>query len=207
MAKKENNYYFDTFIKQVAYSVKAAEYLQKSFDSYDSVNLKAQLENMHTIEHTADILKHEMMEKLAKEFLPPIEREDIVELAHVIDDVTDAIEDVMLGAYVYNIVALRQDVNELTKLIVRCCIALKDMSLELHNFQKSNVLKSKIIEISRLEAGGDHLYTETLHRLYSLEKDPVTVMAWTNMYDRFEKCFDCCNEVAKMTELIIMKNS
>ena len=31
-----------------------------------------------------------------KEFLPPIEREDIVELSHAIDDVIDSVEDVLV---------------------------------------------------------------------------------------------------------------
>ena len=117
MAKKDNNYYFDTFEKCISYANEAAILLQSCFEHYDASNMKEHIEKMHKIEHTADGVKHELMERLMKEFLPPIEREDIVELAHTIDDVVDTVEDVLLGMYMYNITTFRPEVKEFTNLI------------------------------------------------------------------------------------------
>ena len=207
MAKKENNYYFDAFAKGIFYANDAAALLQNCFENFDAAGLKAQLDKMHKIEHAADGVKHEMMERLMKEFLPPIEREDIVELSHTIDDVTDAVEDVLLGMYMYNITTFRPEVKEFTRLISRCCAALKDMAQELHTFRKSTLLKEKIVEVNGLEEEGDRLYTEAMHRLYTEEKDAVSILSWTTMYDRLEKCCDSCEHVADMVEQVIMKNS
>ena len=207
MAKKENDYYFDTFVKGIFYANDAAALLESCFENYRASDMKTQIEKMHRIEHAADEVKHEMMQRLVKEFLPPIEREDIVALAHTIDDVTDAIEDVLLGMYTFNIGKLRPDVREIVGLIARCCIALKEMAGELHNFRKSSVLRTKIIEINGLEEEGDRLYTEAMRRLYTEEKDPIAILAWTTLYDRMEKCCDGCEHVADMVEQIIMKNS
>lgn len=207
MAKKDNNYYFDAFAKGISYANDAAALLQNCFKNFDVTNIKARLDEMHKIEHTADGVKHEMMERLMKEFLPPIEREDIVELAHTIDDVTDSIEDVMLGIYMYNITEIRSDVKEFAELITRCCDALKIVSQELHNYRKSTLLIPKIAEINSLEEEGDRLYTEATHRLYVEEKDPVAILVWTNIYDRLEKCCDNCEKVMDLVELVIMKNS
>ena len=74
-------------------------------------------------------------------------------------------------------------------------------------FRKSTLLQEKIIEINGLEEEGDRLYTEAMHHLYTAEKDPLTILSWTTMYDRLEKCCDCCEDVADMVEQIIMKNS
>ena len=207
MAKKENNYYFDAFAKGISYANDAAALLENIFEKFDASTIKAQLDKMHTIEHTADGVKHEMMERLVKEFLPPIEREDIVELAHTIDEVTDLIEDVLLRIYMYNVTTLRPDVKDFTKLITRCCADLKEMSLELPNYRKSASLVAKIKDVNTGEEEGDRLYVEATRRLYSEEKDPVTVFAWTNIYDRLEKCCDGCEKVAETVELIILKNS
>lgn len=207
MAKKENDFYFDTFAKGIFYASDAAALLQSCFENFNASNMKEQIDKMHGIEHAADGVKHEMMQRLVKEFLPPIEREDIVELSHTIDDVTDAIEDVLLGMYIFNIVKLRPDVKEIVDLISRCCASLKEMAVELHNFRKSSVLRDKIIEINGLEEEGDRLYTAAMRRLYTEEKDPVAILAWTTMYDRMEKCCDGCEHVADMVEQIIMKNS
>lgn len=207
MAKKESNYYFDAFAKGILYANDAAALLKSCFENFDATKIKTQLDEMHEIEHAGDGIKHEMMERLMKEFLPPIEREDIVELSRTIDDVTDSIEDVLLGMYMYNITTFRPEINEFTNLISRCCNALKEIAQEMHNFRKSTLLKEKIVEVNGLEEEGDRLYTEAMRRLYTEEKDPVSILAWTTIYDRLEKCCDGCEHVADMFEQVIMKNS
>ena len=52
-------------------------------------NLPKVMEEMHKLENSADISKHEMMEKLAQEFITPIERDDIAHLAQELDEITD----------------------------------------------------------------------------------------------------------------------
>lgn len=60
----------------------AAAYLEQNIKAFNPDTLNASLEQMHIIEHTADLKKHEINKKLAKEFITPIEREDIVALTH-----------------------------------------------------------------------------------------------------------------------------
>ena len=207
MAKKENNYYFESFIKGISYAAEAADMLKKVFESYDASMIQTKMVEMHAVEHSADMVKHDMMERLVKEFLPPIEREDIVELSHTIDEVTDCIEDVLQRMYMFNIIELRSDAAKFTEVIADCAEALKDMMSELHNFKKSTVLREKIIQINNLEEAGDRLYAEAMHNLYTNEKDPIAVISWTAIYERFEKCCDACEHVADMVEQIALKNS
>ena len=207
MAKKDNNYYFDVFAKGISLANDAATLLKKSLENFDVANIEALHNEMHAIEHSADIVKHEMMERLMKEFLPPIEREDIVELAHTIDEVTDMIDDVMLRIYMYNVTEIRSDAKEFADLIVHSCAALKDIVQELPNYKKSTALIPKIVEVNSQEEKGDRLHAEAMHRLYTEEKEPVNILVWTNIYDRLEKCCDSFEKVVDTVELIIMKNS
>ena len=108
MAKKDNNFYFDTFAKGIYYAYDAAVLLQNYFNDFNTADIKAKIDEMHSIEHSADEVKHEMMRKLMKEFLPPIEREDIVSLAQNLDDITDTIEDVFLRIYICDIDTVKQ---------------------------------------------------------------------------------------------------
>ena len=55
------------------------------------------------MEHSADLKKHAMLDRLVKEFLPPIERNDIVSLSQNIDNVTDEVEEVLLRVYMNNV--------------------------------------------------------------------------------------------------------
>lgn len=89
MARKKNNDYFTMLAECVSYAGDAATMLQECLGSYDPDRLPQDIEKMHAIEHEADIAKHEMLEKLLKEFITTIDREDILDLSDVIDDVTD----------------------------------------------------------------------------------------------------------------------
>lgn len=206
MAKKGTDY-FEMFTQGVSYACEAADLLRRCFEHYEPEQLRSRIDEMHRIEHTADGVKHDMMQRLMKEFLPPIEREDIMELANTIDDVTDSIEDVLLRMYMFNITALRDDVQEYTDIILKCCGALKEMTMELRDFRKSATLRERAIVINHLEEEGDRFYTEAMRRLYTEERDAVAVMAWTTLYDRLERCCDRCEDVADVVERVIMKNS
>ncbi len=207
MAKKENNYYFDAFAKGIAFANQAAAMLQEVFADFDAANVKAHLEEMHTIEHTADGVKHEMRERLIKEFLPPIEREDIMALSHTIDNVTDSIEDILCGMYMYNIAELRPEARVFADVISRCCAAMTEMMAEFPNYKKSAAIQNKIVEVNGLEEEGDRIYVEAMHRLYAQEQSAVQIVAWTKLFDRLEKVCDSCEDVADMVEQVILKNS
>lgn len=207
MSKREVDYYFDAFSKGIFCAHDAAIMLQKCFEGYDFNILETKLEQMHRIEHTADEIKHEMMRRLVKEFLPPIEREDIVELSRCIDNVTDTIEEVLLQMYMFHVTILRDDVTQFTDLMTKCCEALKEMMLQFQNFRKSATLQEKIIEINGLEEEGDRLYSQAMCTLYREETDPKAILIWTRIYDCLEKCFDECEDVADMVEQVILKNS
>ena len=208
MAKKENNYYYDAFVKGLTYANEAAVMLGQCLENYDPANVQSHLDELHAIEHNADVVKHEVMKRLVREFLPPIEREDIIMLAHTIDDVTDSIEEVLRGMYMYNIRTLRPDVKAFTDLITRCCGVLIEMARELPNFRKSPAaLYEKIVEINSMEEEGDRLYVKAMHDLYATRTDPIAVLAWTTMYEGLEACFDYCEDVADTVEQVVMKNS
>ncbi|RDU22540.1 DUF47 domain-containing protein [Anaerosacchariphilus polymeriproducens] len=206
--KKAKNYnYFDAIITFADYSCQAAELLNSILSNFEPAKLEAQMKEMHAIEHAADLAKHEMMSYLVKEFITPIDREDISTIAQEIDNVTDAIEDVLMQLYMYNIQSVRKEALEFSKTIVTCCNALRKVTEDFHHFKKSANVMKHIINVNNLEEEGDRLYTRGMRDLYTTSKDPVEIMAWTKTFDYLEKCCDACENVADVMESIIMKNT
>jgi predicted phosphate transport protein (TIGR00153 family) len=200
-------YYFDTFVELTDYACMASGFLIKVIQNYDPENLAAWMKDMHKTEHDCDLKKHAMIEKLSKEFITPIEREDIMELAHLIDEVTDSIEDVLMRFYMYNIRTLRPEALVMAKVIQQCCTALKEAMGEFANFRKSKTLHQLIIEVNRLEEDGDRHYTEATRALYTSGASPVEISAWTHIFHFLEKCCDACENVSDVVESVMMKNS
>jgi predicted phosphate transport protein (TIGR00153 family) len=205
MANKNN--YYKMFNEMVDYSVDMAIGLQDVFKNYNTQQVSDAKNKLHDIEHAADAKKHDLLKKLSSEFMTPIEREDILQLAQEIDDVIDNIEDVLLRAYMFNITAIRVEAIEFTDTIVKCVNALKKSMVEFENFRKSTTIKENIIEVNRLEEVGDSIYHRAMRRLYTETNDSISVMVWTFMFDQLEKCCDCCEHVTDIIEGVIMKNS
>lgn len=206
MAHKLSKSYYDIFVEMVDYSCKAAAMLQESLCNFRKDTLPEKMQEIHKIEHSADILQHQTTNRLAKEFITPIEREDIILLASAIDDVTDHIEDVLMRAYMFNIQTVRQEAQGLSSVITQCCQGLKSMMQEFHNFRKSSSIQQLIVNINRLEEEGDTIYTEAMRNLYVNEKNPVKIITWSQMFEQLEKCCDKCEDVADVVNCVIMKN-
>lgn len=206
IGKKDNNY-FEMLAELVDYSCDAANLLNNTLVSFDASEIQEKIEEMHSIEHAADVKKHNMMEKLAKEFITPIERGDIIEMAHYIDNVTDAIEDILVRIYMFNIIDIKKEALDFTNVIIKSCNELKKILKEFYNFKKSQEIHKLIININDFEEEGDKLYTSSIRKLYITSKDPIELMTWTDTFKYFERCCDACESVANLVESVIMKNS
>ena len=207
MSKKQDDFYFQNFIECAGYSCQAAHLLKEILSDFKPEDTRMRLDELHKIEHEADMKKHELSDRLTKAFITPIEREDIIELGQEIDNVTDSIEDVLMGVYMYNILSIRPEAIDFVDVIVQCCNGLKKTMEDFQNFRKSATLHDSVVEINRLEEVGDRLYTEAVRNLYVNCKDPVEILAWTKIFDRMESCCDACEHVANVVESVMMKNS
>ncbi len=207
MARKKDGNYFDTFVELAGYSCKAADLLKNIMDNYTVVNLPQKMREMHEIEHSGDEARHRMIKKLSREFITPIEREDIMAMADSIDTVTDTIEDVLMRMYMFNISRVTEYAQKMTDVIVNCCNSLKTALDEFYNFRKSTRLHDLVVEVNRLEEEGDTLFMEATRKLYVECQDYKELAAWDTAYHYLEKCCDSCEDVANAIENVIMKNS
>lgn len=205
--KKKGFNYFEAFVGLSKYSLSSAEELHKILTDFKPSELPLKVKEMHEIEHKADLAKHDLMNNLVKEFLPPIEREDINTLSQEIDDVTDSVEDVLLYISMFNIKTIRPEVLKFTELLSTCCKSMYEALVEFQNFKHSKTLQDKIIEINHLEEVGDGLFYDMMRNLYESSDNVNEIMTWTEIISRLEKCCDNCEHVANVIEQIVMKNS
>ena len=200
---KDINYY-DVFIAMTAYSKKAAEQLQEMLGNYTNVAAKA--EEIHKTEHEADELLHDMMYKLNRAFITPIDREDIMMLSDKIDSITDSIKDTANLFDVFMIEQLRPEVGAMSALVVRSCETLYQAVVEFKSFKSSKSMKDHIIEVNRLEEEGDRLLRRITKELYARETSPVEIMKWKEIYDTLELVLNLCEDVADLLENVAVKN-
>ncbi len=199
--------YFGAFIEFSEKAVQASDMLNECFKNFSAETVGDYMNKIHAIEHEADMIKHSVLEHLSREFVPPIEREDIISLVSQFDDVVDCIDEVVRKLSIYHIKALRDGAEKFTELLVKMCSDMNELCKEFANFKKSTKLKTALIDINSLEAEADVLHAEGVSNLFGDEETNVkSVIAWQRIYDELEECFDSCEHTAEVIEGVILKN-
>lgn len=208
MAKKHKFDYFDQFEKLSELTVKEADLLIEAIKGFTSAeDLRPVMERAHELEHEGDEINHAIFQTVATDFITPIEREDIIELAQFLDNIIDYIEDVMQRFYMYDIHVMHEDALEFACLIKKSCEALDKAMEDFRNFKKSKTFKQLIIDVNTYEEEADQLFLKVIRRLHTQDREsPMRVLVWTQIFDRMEKCCDSCEHTADSMSTILLKN-
>ena len=204
MKKKDLNYY-DEFIKNVDICCKISNILRQHIDNFQNEEPKETENIVHKLENDADLNLHIIKNYLVKDFLPPIEREDIVLLCNKIDNAVDSLDEIIIDLNIFNVNELRDDFKGFADLICLMSIKLKEVMNSFKDIKKYETTKSLIIEINRLEEQGDRLYENAIKNLFGTESNPVEIIKWSNIYGSLEEAMDSFERVADFVEEILMK--
>lgn len=206
--KKANksNYYFDSFPQLAHYSVQCGEMILDFMKHFDHNRLEEVKTSVHEIEHQADEVKHSVTAKLLTEFMTPIDREDIFEILRLIDDVTDAIEEISLKLYLYDYKELPPNTIEFTELTLECMKKMEECLKQFPNYLDKEYFAPYVQEVIKLEEQGDVKYIENVHSLYRTETDGFKRHKAEAMYTMLEEVSDKCREVCRFVQNIALKN-
>ena len=209
MGKKSHKFdYFDQFEKQTEIAIEEADLLIEALENFTKADdLEPYMERAHQIEHRGDAVNHAILENVATDFITPIEREDIIELSHHIDDVTDKVEEVLIRVYINNVRVIPDEALKLLDIVCKCCEEVENLLKEFADFKHSKSLRDKIISINTLEEEADALYISSMRKLHTEDNDVLHIIAWSEVYSYMEKCADACEHVADTVGSVVMKNS
>ena len=205
--KKKNFDYFESLVNMSLYALEEANLLKALLSDFHPENLHEQRIQMHTLEHKCDMEKHDLTTAPVKEFLPPIDRDDLFKLSHVADNLTDSVESTLAFLYMADVQTLRSDTGAFADLIIECCENVVVLLKEFPNFKKSEKLREIIIKLNDLEEQGDRLYEQAVRRLAKDAQSTREVIEWRDIYRNFENCFDAAESIADNVESVMMKNT
>jgi uncharacterized protein len=160
-------------------------------------------QEIREVEHKCDFLTHEIIQRLNKTFVTPIDREDIHSMAKALDDVMDAIDDAATLFPLYRIEVVRPGVRELAAVIMAQAEAMR---LAMEALERKKGVLEPAVEINRLENEADRLYRQAVGQLFDEETDPIAVMKWKEILDLLERATDRAEDVANLVENIVVKH-
>ena len=156
------------------------------------------------VEHKCDFLTHEIIQRLNRTFVTPLDREDIHALARSLDDVMDAID---ASATLHPAVPARHASASAPASWRRSSRRRPtQIRLALDALEQHKGLITHAVEINRLENEADRIHQEAVSRLFDDERDPIVVMKWKETLDFLEDATDRCEDVANVLEGVVVKH-
>ncbi|MBQ9955081.1 MAG: DUF47 family protein [Eggerthellaceae bacterium] len=208
MARQKKFDYFEAYGQLTALAVEMSDLMIETFKSYTTAEaLPPVLKMLHELEHKGDMLNHAIFENVATDFMPPIDREDIVELAHALDNILDDIESTMQHMYMYDVRTMPEQAIQFAEIIKKSSEGLNGAMDDFRHFKKSKDFRKHIVDVNSFEEEADQLYLEATRYLHVHDnEDPMHVLVWSRTYARMERCCDACEHVADLMATIILKN-
>ena len=204
--KKKNNYFYESFEILSEYAIKEMSILKEGLNNFSNEKLNELKINVHKVEHEADIKKKEIEEKLAKEFITPIDREDIFVLLDNIDDLCDAIEEISFKLYIRNYKTLPPKTSIFAEKSEEAILALHEVLKNFEHIKDKSVMDPLINKVLSIEEAVDKIYEVHVHNLYVENKDYDTIRLGERVYSYFEYVTDKCRDVCKTILIIMYKN-
>ncbi len=156
------------------------------------------------VEHRCDFLTHEVIQRLHKTFVTPLDREDIHALARSLDDVIDAIDDSASVIRLYQISHVRTDARDLGRIIKA---STEQVVVAMKALGKKQGISAAAVEINRLENEGDRAHQIAVRRLFEEERDAIQILKWKEILDFLEAATDRCEDVANVLEGVVVKHA
>jgi predicted phosphate transport protein (TIGR00153 family) len=156
------------------------------------------------VEHKCDFLTHEIIQRLHRTFVTPLDREDIHSLARSLDDVMDAIDASAAVVRLYQIAHVRPDARELARLVK---VSAEQVVIAMKALERKTGISTPAVEINRLENEADRAHQIALRRLFEEERDPITIIKWKEVLDFLEAATDRCEDVANVLEGVVVKHA
>ena len=196
--------FYDLFEQETANLVVAAEKLVDLFNNYENVEAKAK--ELKDLEHKGDVITHQIIARVHRSCVTPIDSEDITLLAHSLDDVMDFIEAAGRTAWLYHIAQPTERARELARIVRKMTRKLNEVMPQLRHRDKFKWILEQSVEINTLENEADDVQHAALAELFeACRTDACEVIKWRELYGHLEDATDRGEDVANILEGVVLK--
>jgi predicted phosphate transport protein (TIGR00153 family) len=194
--------FFELFDGLADRMTRSSELLLALFSEPDRLDQYAR--EIKELEHQADDITHEIMMRIDRSFVTPLDREDIHMLATRLDNVVDLMDGTARRAQMFHLADRREPAKDLTKVLVE---ATKAIALAVKSIKDSQKVQLVGRDVKRLEEEGDAVYSAAVGALFEGTPNALDVIKWKELYDNLEHAIDECEDVLNVLESISLKNS
>jgi uncharacterized protein Yka (UPF0111/DUF47 family) len=200
--------FFDLLESSVANLLKASRLFEQEFFSREQVGQWGDMRRrMKDLEHVGDEITHSIVDRLNRTFVTPLEREDILALAHALDDVVDCLDGVSERLVLYKVTKVMPLAAQLAHLVVLGSEELVPLIAALRNMSNTRAINSQIHACMELENQADAVFHQALAEIFDDPRDPIELIKWKEILALLEDATDRIELVSKVVSSTVMRNA
>jgi predicted phosphate transport protein (TIGR00153 family) len=197
-----DNQFYDLFSQLAQRLTGAATLLHEIFK--EPQRLAQNVARIKELEHQADDLTHEVIDRIDRTFVTPFDREDIHTLAKELDEVIDLIDGTARRVEIFRLTRSREKGIVLSDVLLR---AANCTEAAVKAMRDPKAVSRGAMQLKELEEEGDAVYHDAMGALFSEGLDPIEVIKWKELYDKLEDALDQCEDVGNVLQSISLKNA
>ena len=194
--------FFELFERSAAIMVAAGEALETLFR--DGPISQERFQPLDDLEHEADAITHEVVTRISRTFITPLDRDAIYQLIQVIDNVIDAAEAAGEAAVLCQITDVPPVAHELCQVLSKIT---REVAGLVPYLRGGNGHRSFIVRAHDLETLGDQLWSKAFASLFDGRLEPLDVIKWKEIYQLLEDAIDACEDAAEIIEQMVFKHA
>lgn len=199
----KDSVYFSLLAESASHLIRGSNLLAQLVTSEKSAR-KARASELHDVERDADRATHAIVKKVNASFVTPLDRDDLLALASLIDDCMDYIDEAGDLIVLYKIDELAPGIIELVETLQRCSELTVNAIPRLKNMDS---LRDYWVEINRLENKADKIYRAAIADLFDHEDDAKTLIKQKDVILTLEAAVDAFETLANAIEAISVKEA
>ena len=199
--------FFDHFNESAANALETAKLLTEIIEFGPDTERKVR--RLRDLEHAGDDITHRIYQALNSTFVTPLDRDDIRDLASMLDDFVDGIEEAGRRIWLYQMGAPTEEARLFGRILVEQAEALAVGIPDLEQAgKKASQIQRCALELHRLENEADDALNQALAALYDgVTEVPQIIrsLRWGEIYALLEAATDNGENIGHTLEGILIK--
>jgi uncharacterized protein len=187
--------------------VQMGDHFRNAIQEPDLSKRDALLKELGGWEHKNDETTHRIFIELGRNFITPLDREDIHYLTTSLDDIADYIWGAAKRIVNYQITDEYNTLPAFAEIICKSIGAINTGVYALRDMKDLRSITAACVLVNSLENDADDLLDSTMMKLFSSNITAVELIKQKDIYQMLETVTDKCEDVANVIESIIIKYS
>lgn len=196
--------FFDYLVTNAEYFHKGTVMVREVM--HDLSKLDRYIKDARELEHAADAVTTEILARMKRVFITPIDREDFYMLTSNLDDCVDDMQDVVLSLKLYHAGLSGEQPLRMADILVEMSSELIVLFRLLKDIDKNEAeIAQRTLRVNQLESEADEVYRTVISDLFDGSHEVMEIIRWKEIMETMETAADQAEKVGNIIKEVVMK--